>query len=114
MLITSTTRVKEDVSIIYLDGKLIAGDPAVLYDAVHRLTSRGVTKILINMDQLDLMDSSGLGELGKSARLALSTGAALKLTNISRDVRRTLDAAGYLGQFEIFDSESTAVASFRG
>jgi anti-sigma B factor antagonist len=106
--------VKEDVSIIDIDGKLIAGDEAALHDAVQRLTSRGVTKILINMDQLDFMDSSGLGELGKSAKLALSTGAALKLANISRDVRRTLEAAGYLGQFEVFDNEYTAVASFRG
>ncbi len=113
-MLTSTTKVKEDVSIVYLDGKLIAGDAAVLYDAIQGLTSRGVTKILINMDQLDLMDSSGLGELGKSAKLAASRGAALKLTNIGRDVRRTLEAAGYLGLFEIFDSESTAVASFRG
>ncbi len=113
-MLTSTTRVKEDVSIMYLDGKLIAGDAAVLYEAIQSLTSRGVTKILINMDQLDLMDSSGLGELGRSAKLAASRGAALKLTNIGRDVRRTLETAGYLGLFEIFDSESTAVASFRG
>ena len=113
-MLTSTTRVKEDVSIVCLDGKLIAGDAAVLYDTVHGLTSRGVTKIVINMDQLDLMDSSGLGELGRSAKLAASRGAALKLTNIGRDLRRTLEAAGYLGLFEIFDSEPTAVASFRG
>ena len=113
-MITSTTRVKEDVSIICLDGKLIVGDAAVLYDAVQRLTSRGVKKILINMDQLDFMDSSGLGELGKSAKLAMRKGAALKLTNLEHEVRRTLEAAGYLGQFEIFDSEPTAVASFRG
>ncbi len=113
-MITSTTQVKEDVSIVYLDGKLIASDGAVLYEAIQGLTTRGVTKILINMDQLDLMDSSGLGELGRSAKLAASRGAALKLTNLGRDVRRTLEAAGYLGLFEIFDSESTAVVSFRG
>lgn len=109
-----TTRLKEEVSIIDLSGKLIAGEAAVLYDAVQALTARGVTKILINLDQLDLMDSSGLGELGKSAKLAASRGFALKLTNLGRDVRRTLEVAGYLGQFEVFDSESTAVASFRG
>ena len=114
MAITSTTRVREEVSIIDLSGRLIAGDAAVLYDAVQGLTNRGITRILINMDQLDLMDSSGLGELGKSAKLAASRGAALKLTNLGRDVMRTLETAGYLGQFEIFDSELTAVASFRG
>jgi anti-sigma B factor antagonist len=113
-VITTMTRVKEDVSIIYLDGRLIAGDATVLYDAVQSLTGRGVKEILINMDQLDLMDSSGLGELGKSAKLAMNNGVTLKLTNLGREVRRTLEAAGYLGQFEVFDSEPTAVASFRG
>lgn len=113
-MLTTTTRVKEDVSIIDLDGKLIASSAAVLYDSVQGLTARGVSKILINMDQLDLMDSSGLGELGRSAKLAASKGATLKLANVGRDVRRTFEAAGYLGLFEIFDSETTAVASFRG
>lgn len=113
-MITTTTRVKEDVSIVYLDGKLIASGAAVLYDTVQRLTANGVSKILINMDQLELMDSSGLGELGKSAKLAASKGAALKLANVGRDVRRTLETAGYLGLFELFDNEATAVASFRG
>lgn len=113
-MITSTTRVSEEVSIIDLGGKLIAGDATVLYDTVQGLANRGATKILINMDQLDLMDSSGLGELGRSAKLAASRGAALKLANLRRDVRHTLEVAGYLGQFEIFDSEVTALASFRG
>jgi anti-sigma B factor antagonist len=112
-VLTTTTRVKEDVSIVYLDGKLIASDATALYDTVQKLTARGVSKILINMDQLDLMDSSGLGELGRSAKLAASKGATLKLVNVGRDVHLTLQAAGYLGLFEVFDNETTAIASFR-
>ena len=113
-MITSTTRVKDDVSIVDLDGKLIAGDAVVLYNAVQGLTSKGVTAILINLDGVDMMDSSGLGELVRSGRLATSKGATLKLTNLGREVRRTLEMAGYLGLFETFDSEPVAVASFRG
>ena len=113
-MITSTTRVKDDVSIVDLDGKLIAGDAVVLYNAVQGLTTRGVSKILINMDGLDMMDSSGLGELVRAGKLATSKGATLKLENISRDVRRTLEVTGYLRLFETFDNESTAIASFRG
>lgn len=113
-MVTSTTRVKENVSIIDLDGKLIAGDAVVLYNAVQGLTSRGVTSILINLTGVDMMDSSGLGELVRSGRLATSKGATLKLTNLGRDVRHTLEMAGYLGLFETFDSEPIAVASFRG
>jgi len=113
-MITSNTRVRDDVSIMDLRGKLIAADAVVLYDAVQGLTGRGVSKILINMDQLDLMDSSGLGELGRAGKLAASKGATIKLLNIGRDVRRTLEAAGFLRLFETFDNETTAVASFRG
>ena len=113
-MIISAIRVKDDVSIVDLDGKLIAGDAVALYNTVQGLTSKGVTAILINLDGVDLMDSSGLGELTRSGKLAASMGAALKLANPSREVRRTLDAAGLLGVFEAFDSEPVAVASFRG
>ena len=80
----------------------------------HRRESKGVSKILINMDGVDLMDSSGLGELVRAGKLAASKGATIKLLNIGRDVRRTLEAAGFLRLFETFDNETTAVASFRG
>lgn len=113
-MITTTTRVNDGVSIVDLSGKLIAADAVVLYEAVQGLTSRGVSQILINMDQVDLMDSSGLGELGRAGKLAARRSATIKLLNIGRDVRRTLEAAGFLGLFETFDNETTAVASFRG
>ncbi len=108
-MITSSTRVQDNVSIVDLNGKLIAGEAVVLYNAVQ-----GLTAILINLDGVDMMDSSGLGELVRSGRLATSKGATLKLANPSRDIRRTLEVAGYLGLFETFDSEPVAVASFRG
>jgi anti-sigma B factor antagonist len=112
-MLTSTTRVKDNVSIVDLDGKLIAGDAVVLYNAVQGLTGKGASKILINMDGVDLMDSSGLGELTRAGQLASSRNATLKLLNTSRDVRRTLEAAGFLRLFEAFDNETVAVASFR-
>ena len=112
-MITSTTRVRDNVSIVDLNGKLVAGDAVVLYNAVQGLTGKGVSAILINLDGVDMMDSSGLGELTRSGRLATSMGAKLKLANPSREVRRTLEMAGYLGLFETFDSEAVAVASFR-
>lgn len=113
-MITSSTRVEEDVSIIDIDGKLIAGDAVVLYNTVQGLTSRGVSKILINLDGVDMMDSSGLGELVRTWKLVTSNSATLKLLNVGRDVRHTLEMAGLLGRFEAFDSEPVAVASFRG
>lgn len=113
-MITSTTRVKDGVSIVDLDGKLIAADAVVLHNTVQGLTTRDISQILINMDGVDMMDSSGLGELVRTGKLATSKGATIKLLNIGRDVRRTLEAAGFLRLFETFDNETTAVASFRG
>ena len=113
-MITSATRVRDGVSIVDLDGKLITGDAVVLYNTVQGLTGRDISKILINMYGVDMMDSSGLGELVRAGRLAATRGATLKLLNISRDVRRTLEAAGFLALFETFDNETTAIASFRG
>ena len=113
-MITSAIRVRDEVSIVDLDGKLIAGDAVAVYNAVQALTGKGVSSILINLEGLDLMDSSGLGELTRAGKLAASRGATLKLANPGREVRRTLEVAGLLRVFETFDSELTAVASFRG
>jgi anti-anti-sigma factor len=108
-----STRKTGDVSIIDLEGKMIGTASVALYETVQGLLQRGVSQILINVDGVDLMDSSGLGELGHAQRTAAGQGATVKLLNLGPDIRRTLDLAQLTGLFEVFDSEVAAVASFR-
>ncbi len=58
---------EEDLTILELDGKLTIGAGDVqLKEAIRDLLDDGVKKILINLQRVKTMDSSGLGELVRS------------------------------------------------
>ncbi len=108
-----TIRTKGGVTIVDLDGRLTAGGEIALYKTVQGLLDRGVTQILLDMAGIDLMDSSGLGELVRAEKAARSKGTALKLMQVAAGVGRTLSLAQLSGTFETFSSEADALASFR-
>lgn len=93
-------------------GQAYEGEIA-LYKTVQGLLDRGVTQILLDMAGIDLMDSSGLGELVRAEKAARSKGTALKLMQVAAGVGRTLSLAQLSGTFETFSSEADALASFR-
>jgi anti-sigma B factor antagonist len=109
-----TTHSRDGVTVAELSGRLTVGDGApVLRDQVKGLLARGVQSIVLDFAGLQMMDSSGLGELSAAKRSAQSAGGNVKLLNVSSELRRVLQVAGILGAFEIFDDEASAVASFR-
>jgi anti-sigma B factor antagonist len=109
-----TTRTKEGVTIADVGGRLTAGGGVTLYKTIQGLLDRGVTKILLNLQGVDLMDSTGLGELVLAEKAARSKGAALKLAQLPDGVQRTLALARLANEFQTFSSEADALASFRG
>jgi anti-sigma B factor antagonist len=113
MSMANSTRVASGVSVVELEGKLAAGGLAPLA-TVQALLDRGVSQILLNLEGVEFMDSSGLGELVASGKAAGSRGATLKLAGLSANVKRTMDAAGLSRESHIFDDEIDALASFRG
>jgi anti-sigma B factor antagonist len=107
-------RRKDQVHIVDLDGRLAGTGATALHKRVEELLARGVTRLLVNLDGVDFMDSSGLGELGWAKRAAGGHGATIKLLHIGPNVRRVLVTAGAIDTFEIFDNEPDALASFGG
>ena len=82
-----------DVTIFDLDGKLTIGKgDVVLRDALVEAMSNGNKKVLINLDKVSTIDSSGLGELIRCKVTATSEEAEVKLLHAAgrrlRDVRR--------------------------
>lgn len=106
-----TTRTKEGVTILDLDGKLVGG--VTLQQTVQGLLASGVTKILLNLDGVDWMDSSGVGELTATKKMTGEKGAALKLLQVQGKVQEVLVMTRLLWAFEVYDEETKAVSSFR-
>ena len=102
-----------DVIIFDLDGKLTIGKgDVVLRDALVDEMSNGNKKVLINLDKVSTIDSSGLGELIRCKVTSTSNDAEVKLLHVNIKARKLLTMAQLVGVFEMFDDESLAVESF--
>jgi anti-sigma B factor antagonist len=113
MKMTANTRLVNGVTIVDLSGRIVLGDgSAGLRDLVHNLVSEGKKKILLNLRNVDYIDSSGLGELVSAFTSMRSQGGELKLLNLTTRVRTLLQITKLLTVFDITDDEATSVKSF--
>ena len=114
MKITTQHDREEDVTVVELQGKLTIGDGDVqLRDAITDLLQDGAKKILINLQGVKMMDSSGLGELVRVRTNAQDAGATVKLLHVEDKVQEVLEMTRLIGVFETFDDSIDAIASFR-
>ncbi len=67
---------------------------------------------MLNFARVPAVDAAGLGLLAQIHLIAMGTGAAIVLTNISPRVREVFDLAGLSPLFEIVASESEALEDF--
>ena len=107
-------RIQDDVAILELVGRLRIGDGDVqLRQDVEDLLNEGRKKILINLQGVKMMDSSGLGELVRARQNAERVGATIKLLHVEDKVADVLEMTRLIGVFETFNDEIDALVSFR-
>ena len=104
----------DDVVIMDLSGRITIGEGTlVLRGQIHRLLDAGDTKFLLNLADVDYIDSSGLGELVSSFTTVRNKGGQLKLLNLTRRVRDLLQITKLLTVFEVFDNETEALKTLK-
>jgi anti-sigma B factor antagonist len=103
----------EGVTILDLSGKITMGDGSgALRNAVRDALAAGSKNILVNLDEVKYIDSSGLGELVSSYTTVKNAGGQLKLLNLSKRVEDLLVITKLLTVFDVSEDEKGAVASF--
>jgi anti-sigma B factor antagonist len=113
MKMTANTRLVGGVTIVDLCGRIVLGDGSTaLRDLVRNLISEGNKKILLNLRNVDYIDSSGLGELVSAFTSMRSGGGELKLLNLTRRVHALLQITKLSTVFDITDDEATSLKSF--
>jgi len=113
MSVNLTTRETDGVVIVETSGRVTLGEgSSALRRGIRELVDGGSRKIVLDMAEVDYMDSSGLGELFASHTTVRSVGGQLKLLNVSPRVRELLAMMRIDSLFEIFDDEALAVESF--
>ena len=109
------TRKKGDVVIVDFQGRLAVGvGDELLPRLIEQLLNEGHRKILLNLTDMDYIDSNGLGELVYSLKTSKRFGASLRLLKPHDRVKKTLSHTNLLPMFSVYDSEAEALKGFSG
>jgi len=113
-LVGVKTRERDGVLIIDLEGKLMGGaDSDPLREEFRRIAERGNKKIIINLDAVPWMNSSGLGVLLAAFIQIRKNGGEMRFLNTQERVRSILTTTKLEKMIESYDNEDTALDSFR-
>ena len=114
MALTIASRELDRVSVLSLNGRITLGEGSVqIRDAIRDLIGKGSKSILLDLGEVNYIDSSGLGELVSAYTTAKNQGAALKLLKLTRKVHDLLQLTKLYTVFDIYDDEASAIASFK-
>jgi anti-sigma B factor antagonist len=109
------TREVGDVVVIDVSGRITLGEGNVmLRDIVRELVERQNKQIVLNLSEVNYIDSSGVGELVKTHTTIRNQGGQLKLVNLNKRVSDLLHMTRLASVFDIHENEATAISSFAG
>jgi anti-sigma B factor antagonist len=102
-----------DVAVVDFSGKITLGEgSAILRTTVRELIERGHRKILLNLADVDYIDSSGIGELVSAYTAVRSASGEMKLLQLTRRVHDILQITRLVTVFDVQAEEDVAVRSF--
>ena len=107
------TRQVDGITILDLSGRITLGEGSVqLRDAVRVLLAKGSKLILLNLADVNYIDSSGIGELVSAYTTVRNQGGELKLLNLTKKVHDLLQITKLYTVFDVKDDEASAIASY--
>lgn len=103
---------RQDISIVHLTGRLDLANVDVVKPVFQQLIEDECTDILVDLDGLTFMDSSGLSLIvGTFKRIRVGKGD-LKLAGLSPTIQKLFEITRLSRVFEIFETTEQGVASF--
>ena len=104
---------REGITILDLDGRLTMGAEASAFrEKVSALIVEGTRNVVLNLQRVDYIDSTGLGALVMSATSERKQGGNVKLVNLNRRNIELLVVTKLATVFEIFTDVQDAVNSY--
>jgi anti-sigma B factor antagonist len=106
-------RQREGVTILDLKGKITIGvGDVALREAIHQALAAGAGKILVNLEDVSTIDSSGVGELVSAYTTVTNRGGKLRLLNLPPKVADILQITQLITVFDVYEDEEEAIRSF--
>lgn len=100
-----------NVAIVEPSGRLMGPSVVELREAiVPQIEDSDEPRILINFENVNMIDSSGLGALMEARTLASRKDGRIGVTNVGKHIRNLIVLSRIVSLFEHFDSEADAVS----
>ena len=114
MQLKLTKRTVDGILAIECSGRIVFGDEtSLLRDEVKQAVQSGVKRIVLNLSDVNYIDSGGLGTLVALHTTAHNAGGAIKLANLTKRVGDLMQVTKLLTVFEVYNSEYEALEAFR-
>lgn len=108
-----TTRTVGDVTILDCSGKITLGEGTMaVRNTVREVLKNGGRKIILNLGDVNYIDSSGIGELVSTYTSVTNQGGKLILLNLTKKIQELLAITKLLTVFDVHDDEQKALAGF--
>jgi anti-sigma B factor antagonist len=102
----------EGVTVLALKGRITVGEVTPVREKITQLVAAGRNQIVLDLQHVDYIDSTGLGNLVISYTQVKNAGGALKLVNLNKRNVELLALTRLHTIFEVFAAETDAVNSF--
>ena len=108
-----TNREVNGASVLALEGRIVLGaEGDALREELQTLVHDGKKKLVLNMNNIEYIDSAELGILIEAHLNAKSQGASLKLCHLRSKLQEVLQITRLATVFQVCNTEAGAVASF--
>ncbi|MBI3682827.1 MAG: STAS domain-containing protein [Acidobacteria bacterium] len=108
-----TSRQVGDVTVIDAAGRITLGEgTSSLRETIRNAVGAGQRKVLLNLGEVNYIDSSGIGELVSAFTTVTNQGGQLKLLHLNKRIQDLLQITKLYTVFEVHDDEAAAVRSF--
>jgi anti-sigma B factor antagonist len=114
MQLKLTKRTVDGILAIECNGRIVFGDEtSLLRDEVKKAIADNIKRIVLNLREVNYIDSGGLGTLVALHTTAHNSGATIKLANLTKRVGDLMQVTKLLTVFDVHNSEYDALESFR-
>ncbi len=99
----------KDVYIVDVKGDMDLYNAHELKDVINKLIDKNIAKIVINLENVDYIDSSGVGALIHIFTSVKRNGYKLRITNVHGSVAKVIKLTKLMGYFPIVEDVKTAL-----
>ncbi len=114
MALKITTRDVDGVTVLALDGRIVFGEEtSSVRDQVKNLLADGKKKIVLNLEKVAFVDSTGLGMMVGVRQSIKTANAQLRLSNVEARYSELLKMTQLWPLFDVSATEAEAIQAMK-